>query len=181
MASDPSKQSNPSTTGGDAPRDRRQTPRAALGIPGVLGVGTRQVGCSILDMSRQGIALVVKETVASGMVVRLNFRLPNSHRPVEVAGVLVRSNRGQDGTTVGLQLIEPDADALRVIDMFVARNRSDRPFSGVGDHGADESADASQSERDESLEGLYQEAVSGVSKNTEKRRGFFARWFRRDQ
>lgn len=111
------------------------------------------------------------------MVVRVVFRLPNSRQPLDLAGVLVRSVGGRDGATLGLQFIEPDADAVRAIDTFVARNRSDRPFSRAGagpakdGGGRDRAADP--------LEGLYRRAISEVAEKTGKRRGLFARWRRR--
>ena len=157
------------------PRDRRATHRAAIEIPAVLQVGNRDIHCSIRDLSTQGIALALKESVAPGMVVRVVFRLPNSRQPVEVTGVLVRSAGGRTDNTVGLQFVQPDADSVRVIETFVARNRSDRPFSrGRGP----DTARVQTSESAASLKGLYQAAVDDVVEKPGKRRGLLARWRR---
>ena len=180
MANDRSEAPGSSENGGGAPRDRRATHRAALEIPAVLHVGTRHVDCSIRNLSREGIALAVKESVAPGMVVRVVFRLPNARQLVEVAGVLVRTGGGRSENVVGLQFIEPNADAVRVIDTFVARNRSDLPFSERPPEAPTApGVEVVDSRPTESLEGLYKRAVSDVAEKGGKRRGLFARWRRR--
>lgn len=167
------------------PRDRRATHRAAIEIPAVLRVGNRNLDCSIRDLSTKGIALSLKESVAPGMVVRVVFRLPNARQPVEVAGVLVRQVGGRMESTVGLEFIDPGADALRDIRTFVERNRSDLPFSrrerGPGKTGPDtarvvvgESGGSAAS-----LRGLYRKAVDDVAEKGGERRGLLARWLRR--
>ena len=178
MTSGSSRDPSPPGTGAAAPRDRRVTHRAAIEIPAVLHVGTREVDCSIRDLSSRGIALALKESVAPGMVVRVVFRLPNSRQPVQVSGVLVRTGGGRQDSTVGLQFIEPDADSVRVIDTFVARNRSDQPFSRDRARGPGATS-ADKSESGAPLEGLYKKAVTEVGEKTGKRRGLFDRWRRR--
>lgn len=175
MASGSAKGPGGPRTAVGAPRDRRATHRAAIEIPAVLHVGTREVGCSIRNLSAQGIALALPESVAPGMVVRVVFRLPNSRQPVEVAGVLVRTVGGQHESTVGLQFIDPSADAVRVIDTFVARNRSDQPFSRERPSGRP----AAEDEGNKSgarLEGLYKKAVDEVADKPGRRRGLFDLW-----
>jgi hypothetical protein len=178
MASTSSKGTGPPGTGSGAPRDRRATHRAAIEIPAILHVGTREVACTVRDLSRQGIALVVKGSVAPGMVVRVGFRLPNSRQPVEVSGVLVRTDGGRHHSTIGLQFIEPNADAVRVIDTFVDRNRSDRPFSRRPARGR-RLAGVDTSESGAALDGLYKKAVSDIDEKGGRRRGLFARWLHR--
>lgn len=174
-----SRDSGSSARPGGAPRDRRATHRAAIEIPASIHLGSRRIGCSIRNLSAQGIALTSRESVAPGMVVRVVFRLPNARQPLDVAGVLVRSVGGRDGATVGLQFIEPDADAVRAIETFVARNRSDRPFSGGGGAAAPAKDGGGRERRADPLAGLYKRAVSEVAEKSGKRRGLFARWRRR--
>ncbi len=169
MVSASSRDRDGSGQGASAPRDRRASHRAAIEIPAALHIGSRRIDCSIRNLSAQGIALAIRESVAPGMVVRVVFRLPNARQPVEVAGVLVRSVGGRDGNTLGLEFIEPDADTVRTIKTFVARNRTDRPFSRAD--GPGRAGDA--------LEGLYERAVSEVAEKTGKRRSLFDRWKRR--
>ncbi len=158
------------------PRDRRATHRAGIEIPAVIQLGMREVACSVRDLSTRGISLVVKESLAPGMVVRAVFRLPNARRPVEVTGVLVRQAGGRDKTTVGLQFVEPDADSVRIIRTFVGRNRSDRPFSRGGGR---DTARIEAGKSAASLQGLYEKAVDDVGEKGRKRRGFLARWLHR--
>lgn len=169
-----SKVSGPPGQSPGAPRDRRATHRAAIEIPAVMHVGTRVVDCSIRNLSTQGIALAIGESVAPGMVVRVVFRLPNARQPVEVAGVLVRTVGGLDDSTIGLQLIEPSADSVRVLETFVARNRSDQPFS-LGRADGRRAAGADRSKSGARLDGLYKKAVDEVAEKPGKRRGLFAR------
>ena len=162
--------------GAGAPRDRRASHRAAIEIPATLHIGSRRIDCSIRNLSTQGIALAIRESIAPGMVVRVTFRLPNARQPVEVAGILVRSVGGRGGSTLGLQFIEPDADAVRTIRTFVTRNRSDRPFSLAAGRGAGGGRGRAVGDP---LEGLYKRAVSEVAEKTGKRRGLLDRWRRR--
>lgn len=162
--------------GAGAPRDRRASHRAAIEIPAALHLGSRRIDCSIRNLSAQGIALSIRESVAPGMVVRVVFRLPNARQPLEVAGVLVRSIGGRDGSTLGLQFIEPDADAVRAIETFVARNRSDGPFSRGGARGA---AGGGRGRAGDRLERLYEKAVSEGAETSGKRWSLLERWRRR--
>ena len=177
MSGDSAGGSPPRPPGSARPRDRRGTPRAAIEIPAVMRVGGREVNCSIRDLSTGGIALAVRESVAPGMVVRVVFRLPNARQPVEIAGTLVRRVGGPSGSRVGLEFVEPDPDALRAIETFVQRNRSDRPFS----RGADgpDTSQVTASEDAAALRGLYQRAVDEVIDVPGKRRGLFDRFRRR--
>ena len=159
------------------PRDRRATHRAAIEIPAVLDLGTRQVHCTIRDLSVQGIALSLRESIPPGMVVRVVFRLPNARQPVEVTGVLVRASGGRAEGTVGLQFVQPSADSVRAIETFVARNRSDRPFSGAA-RGGRAPAEVERKGKGDSLSGLYRKAVDDVAAAEKRQRGFFARWRR---
>ena len=169
---------SPGASGGPGgPRDRRTTHRAAIEIPAILHMGGRRVDCSLRDLSTRGIALAMRESLAPGMVVRVAFRLPNARQPVEVAGVLVRQAGGRDDGTVGLEFVEPDADTMRIIETFVDRNRSDRPFShrrldGPDTERVEVSEDAAR------LRGLYRKAVDDVAEKP-KRRGLLARWRQR--
>lgn len=165
----------PAGASGGLPRDRRATARADIEIPAVLRVGTRDVACTIRNLSTQGIALAVTESVAPGMVVRVVFRLPNARQPIEVSGILVRIDGGRLLGTVGLQFIEPGADSVRDISTFVTRNRSDLPFSGRP-AGARKSGRPDKSESGASLGGLYKRAVKEVAEKRAKRGGLFARW-----
>lgn len=160
-----------------APRDRRATHRAAIEIPAVLNLGTREVHCTIRDLSVQGIALSVKESIPPGMVVRITFRLPNSRQPVEVTSVMVRASGGGAESTIGLQFVQPNADSVRVIETFVDRNRSDRPFSGAA-RGGRARVEGERQGTGDSLSGLYRKAVDEVAAAKKRRRGFFARWRR---
>lgn len=162
--------------GTGTPRDRRARHRAAIEIPAALHIGNRRIDCSIRNVSTQGIALAIREGVAPGMVVRVVFRLPNARLPVDVAGVLVRSGGGRGGSTLGLQFIEPDADAVRTIETFVARNRSDGPFARAAGRGT---AEGGRGRTGDPLKGLYEKAVSEVAGKASKRRGLLDRWWRR--
>ena len=159
------------------PRDRRATHRAAIEIPAVLDLGTREVHCTIRDLSVQGIALSLKESIPPGMVVRVVFRLPNARQPVEVTSVLVRASGGREEGRVGLQFVQPNADSVRAIETFVARNRTDRPFSGAT-RGGRAPAEAARQGSGDSLSGLYRKAVDEVATAEKRQRGFFARWRR---
>ena len=135
------------------------------------------MNCTVRDLSTHGIALTLRESLAPGMVVRVAFRLPNSRQPVEVAGVLVRQAGGREEGTVGLEFVQPNADTMRVIETFVDRNRSDRPFfrrrlDGPDTKRVEVSEDAAR------LRGLYQQAVDDVAERP-KRRGLLDRWRRR--
>ncbi len=178
MSNDSTKGHGASGGRSGAPRDRRATPRAAIEIPAVLKMGSREVPCTIRDLGSQGIAVAVRESVVPGMVVRVAFRLPNARQPVEVAAVPLRSDGGRGEGRVGLSFIDPDPDAVRAIETFVARNRSDQPFSrrraaAVG------TAGAGASESGQSLDDLYDRAVSAVDEKVDKRPGLFERWRRR--
>lgn len=169
----------PEAPGPKRPRDRRATHRAAIEIPAVLHVGTREVGCSIRDLSTRGIALVVRESLAPGMVVRVGFRLPNSRQAIDVAGVLVRAAGGRGQSTLGLEFVEPDADTVRTIRTFVERNRSDSPFSQRRRRGPD-TLRVTHREQAEALRGIYQKAVGDKAK-TGKRRSLLDRLLGRDK
>ena len=177
MTGDSAKGSPPRPPSAARPRDRRGTHRAAIEIPAVMRIGGREVSCSIRDLSTGGIALAVRESVAPGMVVRIIFRLPNARQPVEISGTLVRRVGGPGESLVGLEFVEPDPDALRIIETFVLRNRSDRPFSRGAD-GPDTSRVAA-SEDTAALRGLYQKAVDEVIDKPGKRRSLFHRFRRR--
>jgi hypothetical protein len=161
-----------------APRDRRATHRAAIEIPAVLKMGAREVHCTIRDLGSQGVAVAVRESIAPGMVVRVVFRLPNARQPVEVAAVPLRSDGARREGRVGLSFIDPAPDAVRAIETFVARNRSDQPFSrrraaAAGTPGA------GTSESGHLLDELYNRAVSEVDEMGSRRPGVFERWRRR--
>jgi hypothetical protein len=182
MASDSDRGGQPAGTRDGAPRDRRGGPRAAIEIPAVLHMGTRALACSIRDVSIQGIGLAVGESVAPGMVVRIVFRLPSSPQPIEVAATLARVAGSRNERVVGLQFVEPSADALHAIGTFVSRNRSDQPFSHrrrAADGGA--GAEADESDSSASLAKLYERAVSDVENKPPKRGGLLDRWLRRDK
>ncbi len=146
----------------------------------MLHGGTGEVACSVRDLSTRGMALVLKQGLAPGMVVRVSFRLPNARQPLEVAGVLVRAAAELGNSTVGLQFVEPDADVLRAIETFVRRNRSDRPFSRRRWSGPD-TGPVVTSGSAASLRGLYKKAVAEVGKKDGRRRGLLGRWLRRDR
>lgn len=161
-----------------APRDRRAANRAAIEIPAQLRVGTRELPCTLRDVSLEGIALNIGENIAAGMVVQVAFRLPNSRQPLEVACAPVSSEGGRQRGVLGLRFVDPTPEVQRVIGTFVERNRSDLPFSrrpparsvpaGGGREGAGEV-----------LDDLYQRAVHEVGEKRDERRGLFARWRRR--
>lgn len=162
------------------PRDRRTTHRAAIEIPAVLRVGDRRVTCTVRDLSTTGISLTTGERLAPGIVVRVAFRLPNARVPVEVSGSLVRQSGSRAESTVGLRLVEPDAETMRTIKTFVSRNRSDRPFSRrPGGSGRPDPGELEISDGEAELRGLYRRAVDGVGKKPQGRRGLLDRLLRR--
>ena len=179
MASDSTKRPGAPAAGSNGPRTRRVAHRAAIEMPAVLRLGTRDVHCRIHDLSTQGVGLEVKESLAPGMVVRVVFRLPNARQPIEITAVPVRSHGGGREAVLGLKFVEPGPYAVRAIETFVARNRSDQAFSRRRQAGTPV-ASPDRSESGAALDDLYREAVSEVAEKKDRRGGLWRRWLRRD-
>ena len=143
----------------------------------MLRVGERAVDCKIQDISTRGVALAIRGGLPPGMAVRVVFRLPNARQPLEVAGVVVRQAGARTKSTVGLELVDPDADTVRAIETFVARNRSDRPFSR--DREGPDTDRIQVAEDAAALRGLYREAVDQGAEQRGGRWRLFDRWRRR--
>ncbi len=159
-----------------APRDRRSQHRAAMQIPATVQLGSETFDCSVRDLSVEGMAISHSGGAKLGSILRVVFRLPNSPQPIEVAGVLVRTEPLETRGAWGLRFVDPPAQAVRAISTYVARNRSDLPFSQrAGTAGGDLGLPSAASTRyDNTLKRLYEQAVDEASQKKPKRG-----WFRR--
>lgn len=72
-------------------RCRRMTPRngtKAICLRGSMGLG-RNLAISVLDLSTEGVRLLLKEPLQVGQEVEINLESNNQRRPVKIFGNIV--------------------------------------------------------------------------------------------
>ena len=80
--------------------------------------------CKTRNLSHDGLALLGHGAVVpEGTFMRVQFTLPRNDRPIDVDGVLVRSETDHGGMVWGLKLVTPPSTSLAKIDGYVDAHR----------------------------------------------------------
>jgi hypothetical protein len=105
-------------------QERRVAPRTALEAAATVRMANQEFRCRTRDLSTQGLALMGHESpVPAGTFMRVEFKLPNETRAIDIDGVLVQASSHGSGLVWGLKLIELRVDAQERIEKYLDDHR----------------------------------------------------------
>ncbi|MDH3255132.1 MAG: PilZ domain-containing protein [Acidobacteriota bacterium] len=101
-------------------RERRAAPRTAFETTATVHMVNQEFKCQTRNLSPEGLALAGHEAmVPAGTFMRVQFKLPKEKQPIDVDGILVRSDPRNTSMIWGLRFIEPPDGAQSKIESYL--------------------------------------------------------------
>lgn len=130
--------------------ERRSGPRAPVDRAATVHLGNEELRCQAHNVSASGFALISSVAGAPGCFVRINLALAEGSRPIDVDGVLVRTEPRGDEQLWGVEIFPPPPGVAAQIEGYLRWRL--RAASEACDTAAPEESTARRAGRGEGVE-----------------------------